>query len=51
MARAHAVAKEYRLAREFIDKARKQLRNQVMDEEDLKNYSDQIDETDRMIPK
>ena len=51
MARAHAVAKEFRLAREFIDRARHQLRSQVADEEDLKTYSDQIDETERMIPK
>jgi len=49
MARAYAVAKEYRMARECIDKARQQLRNVVLDEEDLKIYSDQIDETTLMI--
>ena len=51
MARAHVVAKEFRLAREFIDRARHQLRGQVADEEDMKTYSDQIGETERMIPK
>ncbi len=49
MARAYAVAKEYRLARECINKARQQLRNVVIDDEDLKIYSDQIDETELMI--
>ena len=49
MARAYAVAKEYRLARECINKARQQLRNVVIDDEDLKIYSDQIDETERII--
>lgn len=48
-ARAYAVAKEYRLARDSIDKARNQLRNVVLDDEDFKIYSDQIDETERMI--
>jgi hypothetical protein len=48
MARAYAVAKEYRLARDSIDKARQQLRNVVLDDEDFKIYSDQIDETERM---
>ncbi|OLD56306.1 hypothetical protein AUI46_01520 [archaeon 13_1_40CM_2_52_13] len=51
MARAYAVAKEYGLAREFIDKARQQLRGPTVDEEDLKTYSDQINETERMIPQ
>jgi hypothetical protein len=48
MARAYAIAKEYRLASECINKARQQLRNVVLDNEDLKTYSDQIDETERM---
>jgi tetratricopeptide (TPR) repeat protein len=51
MARAHAVAKEYPIAREFINKARQKLRAVSLDEEDRKTYSDQIDETERMIPK
>ncbi|OLB72025.1 hypothetical protein AUI06_02245 [archaeon 13_2_20CM_2_52_21] len=51
MARAHAVAREYPLAREFVSKAREQLRVVNLDDEDRKIYSDQIDETERMIPK
>jgi hypothetical protein len=51
MARAHAVAREYPLTREFISKAREQLRSVSLDDEDRKTYSDQIDETERMIPK
>src|SRR5207245_609841 len=51
MARAHAVAREYPLAREFVSKAREQLRVVSLDDEDRKIYSDQIDETERMIPK
>jgi hypothetical protein len=49
MARAHAANKDYRLSREYVDKARRQLRSAVIDEEDLKTVSDQIDETERMI--
>jgi hypothetical protein len=49
IARAYAVAKDYRLAREFIDNARRQLRSAVVDDEDVKTHSDQIDETERMI--
>src|SRR6266566_3127490 len=49
MARGYAVAKEYRLAKESVNKARQQLRKVVLDDEDLKIYSDQIDETERMI--
>ena len=51
MARAHAVAREYPLAREFVSKAREQLRAVSLDNENRKTYSDQIDETERMIPK
>jgi len=50
VARAYAVANEYLSAKEFTDKARRQL-SQVTDEEDVKIYSDQIDETEQMIPK
>src|SRR6266581_2097334 len=49
--RAHAVATEYPLAREFVSKAREQLHAVSLDDEDRKTYSDQIDETERMIPK
>jgi tetratricopeptide (TPR) repeat protein len=51
MARAYIATKDYRLAREYLDKARLQLRSGVVDEEDLKTVSDQIDETERMVPK
>ncbi|HVH16527.1 MAG TPA: hypothetical protein VNA15_12545 [Candidatus Angelobacter sp.] len=51
MARAYSVARDYSLAREFLDKARQQLRDASLDEEDRKTYSDQIDETERMIRK
>ena len=49
MARAYAVAKKYPSAEEFINKARQQLRNVSLDPDDLKTYSDQINETERMI--
>lgn len=51
MARAYAVAKDYPLAREFVNKARQQLRAVSLDDEDRKTYADQIDETERMIGK
>lgn len=51
MARAFAVARKYPSAREFIGKAREQLRTVSLDTDDLKTYSDQIDETERMIQK
>jgi len=49
MARAYVANKDYRLAREYLDKARQQLRSEDVDEEDLKTVSHQIDETERMI--
>ena len=51
MARAYVANKDYRLAKEYVEKARQQLRSQVVDEEDLKTVSDQIDETELMMPK
>jgi hypothetical protein len=51
MARAHAVAKEYPAAKEFVNKARHQLQIESLDGEDRKTYSEQIDETELMIPK
>ena len=51
MARAHAVATEYPLARDLVSKAREQLRAVSLDDENRKTYSDQIDETEWMIPK
>jgi tetratricopeptide (TPR) repeat protein len=50
MARAYVANKDYRFAREYLDKARQQLRSQVVDKEDLKTVLDQIDETELMIP-
>jgi tetratricopeptide (TPR) repeat protein len=51
MARAYAVAKKYPSAKEFIKRAREQMRTVSVDAEDQKTYSDQIDETERMIRK
>lgn len=51
MARAYAVAEKYPSAKEFIDKAREQLRSVGLDADDRRTYSDQIDETERMIRK
>ena len=45
------MATEYPLAREFVSKARVQLLAVSLDDENRKTYSDQIDETERMIPK
>jgi len=49
MARAYVANKDYRLAGEYLDKARQQLRSEDVDEEDLETVSHQIDETERMI--
>jgi tetratricopeptide (TPR) repeat protein len=48
MARAYATAKDHRLAREYINKARDQLRVTPMDDDDKKIYSDQIRETEQL---
>ncbi len=49
MARAYAVAKDYRSARTYVDKAREQLDASGADDEDMKIYLDQIRETERLI--
>ena len=49
MARAHATGKKYQLAKEFLDKAKCQLRAASLEEEDRKIYGDQIRETEKMI--
>ncbi len=50
IARAHAVAKDYASARDYIKKAREQLeKTTVMDDEDNKIYSDQIHDTEELI--
>ena len=51
VARAHAVGKEFEAAREYVNRARKQLAETKLDEEDRKIFSDQIDDTERLIPK
>jgi hypothetical protein len=50
MARAHAIAMDYKSAREYVAKAREQLaRLTGLDEADRKIYSDQILETEKLI--
>jgi tetratricopeptide (TPR) repeat protein len=51
MARAYAVGKKYRNAKQFVNKARDQLLAVSLDVGDRKTYSDQIDETEQMIQK
>jgi tetratricopeptide (TPR) repeat protein len=49
MARAYAVAKDYRSAKDYIKKARQALEKETeMSAEDKKIYSDQIDETEKL---
>jgi len=50
MARAYAVAKEYDAARGYIKRARDQLAKSNVDEEDRKIFSDQIRDTEQLIP-
>jgi tetratricopeptide (TPR) repeat protein len=50
MARAHAVAKDYPSAKDYVKKAREQLKKTTgLDDEDRKIYSDQIRETEELI--
>ncbi len=49
MARAHATARNYPVAKEFIDRAKSQLHATSLDEEDRKIYDGQIRETELMI--
>jgi tetratricopeptide (TPR) repeat protein len=49
MARAHAVAKEFQVANDYIKRATEQLAKAKVDDEDRKIYSDQIQETERLI--
>jgi hypothetical protein len=48
MARAHAVAQQSQLARDYILKARKELES-IKDEEDKKIYAGQINETESLL--
>jgi hypothetical protein len=50
MAHAYAVGKEYDTARDYIKRARDQLAKTKLDAEDRKIYSDQINETEKLIP-
>jgi len=50
MARAYTVAKEPKTARDYVNRAREQLAKSNLDEEDRKIYSDQIQETEQLIP-
>ena len=49
MARAHAAAKDFRSAREYIVKAKDQLSAAAMDAEDRKIYLGQICDTEKLI--
>ena len=49
MARAHAVAKDPKAARDYIKRAREQLGKAKVDDEDRNIYSDQIEETEQLI--
>ncbi|HEV2121095.1 MAG TPA: hypothetical protein VGS11_13460 [Candidatus Bathyarchaeia archaeon] len=49
VARAHAVAKNYKVARKYLSKAKKQLGSLNIDEEDRQIYAGQIRETEKMI--
>ena len=52
MARAHAIGRDYKSAREYVAKAREQLaRLTGLDKEDAKIYSDQIHETEQLIDR
>ena len=49
MARAHATARNYPIAKQFLDRAKSQLQASALDEEDRKIYDGQIRETELMI--
>ncbi|MGD0690620.1 MAG: hypothetical protein ABSA50_12760 [Candidatus Bathyarchaeia archaeon] len=52
MARAHAIGRDYKSAREYVAKAREQLaRLTGLDKEDTKIYSDQIHESEELIDR
>ena len=51
IARAYAVAKDYRSARSYLNKARQQFHNLRLDKEDEKIYSDQLHDTELFIEK
>jgi tetratricopeptide (TPR) repeat protein len=49
VARAYAVAKNYDKAREYLDRACRQLQKLSLNREDRRIYSEQIQETERLI--
>jgi len=49
MARAHAVGKEFEAAREYIKRAREQLKKSKLDDEDRKIYLGQIEDTAQLM--
>jgi len=49
MARAFACGRKYKQAREFIDRAKRELLVVSLDEEDKRIYSNQIRDTEAMI--
>src|SRR5713101_5413183 len=51
VARAHVVAKNFRTAKSYLSRARKQLDSSNIDDDDRQIYLGQIRETDKMIPK
>ncbi len=51
IARAHAVANNYKAARSYLSKAKKQLSSLSIDDEDRQIYAGQIRETEKMIRK
>jgi len=50
-ARAYAVGGDYKNAKKQIERARKHLDSLVLDKEDRRIYSDQIRETEALIPR
>jgi hypothetical protein len=48
LARAYAAARNYRQAKNFLDKARKQLGSLEIEDEDRKIYFEQIGDTEKM---
>lgn len=51
MARAHAVAKDYKRAKTYLSKARQQLDSLKLDEEEREMYLDQLRQTELLIGK
>jgi hypothetical protein len=49
MARAYAVAKDYKKAKGYLSRARRQLQNLTLNREDRKVYLEQIREMERLV--